>query len=78
MFEGIWADLILALAGGGIMTLGIVGLAMGGRLPLIRISERVRPAAKLGFTVAILIGVTLLLDKGQPDLLERVWSQLMA
>lgn len=76
MFEGVWADLILALAGGGIMTLGILGLAMGGNLPFVRLSDRIRPAAKLGFTVALLIGLTLLLDKGSPDLVEQVLTQL--
>ena len=42
MFEGVWADLILALTG-GVMTLGILGLALGGNLPKVRIPERMRP-----------------------------------
>lgn len=76
MFEGVWADLILALTGGGIMTLGIVGLAMGGNLPLVRLPERIRPLAKFGFVVALILGLTMLLDKGHPDLVDQVWSQL--
>lgn len=76
MLGGVWADLILALAGGGIMTVGILGLAMGGNLPLIRIAERWRPLAKFVFTVALLAGLTLLLDRGHPDLLDKVWTQL--
>lgn len=76
MFEGVWADLILALGGGGIMTLGILGLAMGGNLPLVRLPDRLRPVAKFGFTLALLVGLTLLLDKGHPDLLDQVWTQL--
>jgi hypothetical protein len=78
VFEGVWADLVLALTGGGVMTLGILGLALGGNLPKVRIPERVRPAAKFAFTLAILVGLTLLLDKGSPDLLDRVWTQLTA
>lgn len=76
MVEGVWLDLILALTGGGVMTIGILGLALGGKLPFVRIPERFRPAAKFGFTIALLIGLTLVLDKGTPDLIDKVLSQL--
>lgn len=76
MFQGVWADLILALAGTGLLILGILGLAMGGNVPPVRVPQRFRPLAKFGFTVAILVGLTLVLDKGQPDLLEKVWREI--
>lgn len=76
MFQGVWWDLALALIGGGIMTQGIVGLAMGGDLPLVRIPESLKPLAKFVHTLTIFIGITLLLDKGTPDLLGRVLSEL--
>lgn len=76
MFDSVWADLIIALAGGGIMSIGILGLAMGGNLPFIKLPDRIRPLAKFGFTIALLVGMTLLLDKGQPDLLEQVMNEL--
>lgn len=70
--EQTWIDFILFLIGGGLLTTGAVGLAMGGRLPLTRFPESVLPVVKLGLVFALLIGITLVLDRGHPDLLERV------
>lgn len=78
MMEGVWWDLILALIGGGAMTTGIVGLAMGGNLPGVRVPDSVRPLAQFILTITLLVGITLLLDKGAPDLLERVIVQIFS
>lgn len=78
MFQGIWWDLILALIGGGAMTTGIVGLAMGGNLPGVRVPDSIRPLAQFILTVTLLVGITLLLDKGSPDLVERIVNQIFS
>ena len=78
MFEGIWWDLILALVGGGAMTTGALGLAMGGNLPGVRVPDSIRPLAQFILTITLFIGITLLLDKGSPDLLERVFNQIFS
>lgn len=78
MFEGVWWDLILALIGTGAMTTGIVGLAMGGNLPGVRVPESIRPLAKFVFTIALLVGITLVVDKGSPDLLERLYNTIVS
>lgn len=75
---GLWWELILALIGGGIMTQGIVGLAMGGNLPGIRVPEQVRPLAQFFHVVSALVGTTLLLHYGTPDLLDRVIVSLFS
>lgn len=78
MFQGVWWDLILALLGGGLMTQGIVGLAMGGDLPKVRFAPSWKPFLKFIHTVTLIVGMTLLLHKGTPDLLERVVSQILS
>jgi len=74
----IWLELILALAGGGIMTQGVVGLAMGGNLPGIKVPESVRPMAQLIHIISIFVGITLLLHYGAHDLIDRVITQLIS
>jgi len=78
MFQSVWWDLILALIGGGAMMTGIVGLAMGGNLPGVRVPDSLRPLSKFLLTVALLVGITLLVDKGAPDLVERVVLQILS
>jgi len=74
--QGVWWDLFWALIGGGAFVTGVVGLVMGGELPLVRVPQSLRPVAKFAFTLGILVGLTLLLAKGTPDLAERVWSAI--
>lgn len=69
-------DLILALTGGGLLTITSLGLAMGGNLPFIRFPDRIKPAVKLLYVVGLVVGLTLLLDKGHPDILDRVAREL--
>jgi len=78
LLEGVWWDLILALIGGGALTTGIIGLMMGGNLPLVRVPDSLKPAAKLGHILAMFIGLTLLLDRGTPNLAGRVVAQIMS
>ena len=77
MFEGVWGDLIIALVGGGIMTQGALGLAMGGDLPKVRVPESLKPLAKFIHTITLFIGMTMLLARGTPDLLERVINEVV-
>lgn len=72
----IWWQLILGLAGGGIMTQGIVGLAMNGNLPGIEVPESVRPIAKFVHIVSMFVGITLLLHYGTHDLVSQIVAQL--
>lgn len=74
--QQVWWDLIWALVGGGAFATGTLGLIMGGELPLVRVPDSLKPAAKFSFTVAIIVGMTLLLANGTPDLLERVWGAI--
>lgn len=78
MFQGVWWDLILALLGGGLLTQGVVGLMMGGDLPKLRVPPSWKPLMKLIHTLTLMIGLTLLLAKGTPDLVERVVSQVLS
>jgi len=70
--QGVWWDLFWALVGGGAFATGVIGLIKGGELPLVRVPDALKPAAKFVFTVTTLVGMTVLLAKGTPDLLERV------
>lgn len=54
---------------------GILGLAMGGNLPGIRLPLPLRGPAKFVWTVAAIVGTTLL-TAAPPDLLERVIGEL--
>lgn len=54
---------------------GIVGLAMGGNLPGLRIPVPLRGPARFVWTVAAIVGITLL-TAAPPDLLERVIGEL--
>lgn len=76
MAENIWLDLFLAMAGTGLLVIASLGLAMGGNLPFIRFPDRIKPMLKFLYVVGIVVGVTLLLDKGHPDLLDKVLRQL--
>ncbi|MBO2521535.1 MAG: hypothetical protein LOD85_07265 [Clostridia bacterium] len=78
MFEGVWWDLLFALIGTGAMVTGIVGLAMGGNLPGVRVPQSLRPLAKFLLTLALLVGITLVVDKGSPDLLERLLNEIVS
>jgi len=78
MFEGVWWDLLFTLIGSGAMVTGIVGLARGGNLPGVRVPESLRPLAQFVFTLALIVGITLVVDKGSPDLLERIYNQLVS
>lgn len=78
MFQGVWWDLFLTLVGTGAMVTGIVGLARGGELPGVRVPESVRPLAKFLLTLTLLVGITLVVDKGSPDLLERVYNEIIS
>lgn len=75
--QGVWWDLFWALVGGGALTTGIVGLIKGGELPMVRVPDALKPAAKFVFTLTILVGMTLLLAKGTPDLMERVVAAIV-
>lgn len=74
--ENVWVDLFWALTGAGILAVAVLGLAMGGNLPFIRFPDRIKPIVKFLYVVGIVIGITLLLDKGHPDLLDKVVRQL--
>lgn len=76
MSSNVWVDLILALTGGGILTIASLGLAMGGNLPFIRFPDRLKPVLKFLYVVGLVVGVTLLLDKGHPDILDRIAREL--
>lgn len=78
MVISVWFELALALIGGGVMTQGVIGLAMGGNLPGINVPQAVRPLAQLLHIISIFIGITLLLHFGTHDLLARLLAQLMA
>jgi len=39
-------------------------------------ADALKPAAKFVFTLSILVGMTVLLAKGTPDLLDRVWAAI--
>ena len=74
--QGVWWDLFWALVGGGVFVTGVVGLMKGGELPMVRVPDALKPAAKFVFTLSILVGMTVLLAKGTPDLLDRVWAAI--
>lgn len=74
--ENIWLDLFLTLVGVGALTVASLGLAMGGNLPFIRFPDRIKPIVKLVYVIGIVVGITLLLDKGHPDLLDKIVRQL--
>ena len=76
MFVGVWWDLILALFGGGLFATGAIGLIKGGELPLVRVPDTLKPLAKLAFTLALFVGMTLLLSRGTPNLAGRVVADL--
>lgn len=78
MVQSVWWDLIWALIGGGALMTGLVGLIMGGQLPLVRIPDSLKPLAKLVFTLTSFVGMTLLLQYGTPNLAARVVAELMA
>ncbi len=78
MSESVWLDLIVALVGGGAFTTGMLGLIMGGNLPLVRVPDTLKPAAKLLFTLTMFIGMTLLLAYGTPNLAGRVVTEIMS
>ena len=69
---GAIVELFWALVGVVAFAVGTVGLAKGGELPLVRVPDARRPLVKFVLTLLLLIGMTLIVGKGTPDLLERV------
>lgn len=76
MFQGVWWDLIFALIGGGAFATGAIGLIKGGELPGVRVPDSLKPVAKLTFTLAMFVGMTLLLSRGTPNLASQVVADL--
>lgn len=67
-----WLELFWAVVGLVAFSVGTVGLAKGGELPMMKVPPERRPAVKFILTLLLLIGMTLIVGKGTPDLLERV------
>lgn len=65
-------DLIWAVVGIGLMNVGIVGLLKGGELPMVSVPVGLRPAMKFVMLMLLFTGITLMVGKGTPDLIERV------
>lgn len=76
MADNIWFDLFLALTGGGLLTVASLGLAMGGDLPFIKFPDRIKPTLKFLYIIGLVVGVTLLLDKGAPDMIDKIMREL--
>lgn len=72
----IWEFVLVNLGVGGTVV-GILGLAMGGNLPGIRLPYQLRGVARIVWAVSLMIGLTLL-TAAPPDLLERVINELTA
>lgn len=70
----LWQFIVVNIGAVAAIT-GIVGLALGGNLPGIRVPLPLRGPAKLVFALFTMVGVTLL-TAAPPDLLERVISEL--
>lgn len=74
MQTALWEFIVANLGVGGVLT-GIVGLAMGGTLPGIRIPYPLRGFARLFFALSLMIGLTLV-TAARPNLLESVIKEL--
>lgn len=70
----LWQFIVVNIGAVAALT-GIVGLALGGNLPGLRIPLPLRGPAKLVFAIAAMVGVTLL-TAAPPDLLEKVIGEL--
>lgn len=70
----LWQFIVVNLGVGGVLT-GIVGLAMGGTLPGIRVPYPLRGFARIFFAISLMIGLTLV-TAAPPNLLESVIKEL--
>jgi len=70
----LWEFIVVNIGAVAALT-GIVGLALGGNLPGIRLPRPLRGPAKIVWTFSTIIGITLL-TAAPPDLLERVIREL--